>query len=229
MQEKIAEKYLLKNFIHDIASPLTTIRLSLDTLQNMLGYSENPKGVNLIRRTIGGLEQLYSIVQAAQDEALDQEKTSVVSAAKELENIMKILWPKALHHNITVKFDLKEDLKLSGKTSKFRRALLNIINNAIEALAETTKQPKLLTISTKKSNDVFRISINDNGNGIKPVDLKKILNYEYTTKKHGSGIGLTEAQEFLAEFFQAELTITSKYQQGTSVSISFPQYPLLTS
>ncbi|HLD03526.1 MAG TPA: HAMP domain-containing sensor histidine kinase [Candidatus Dojkabacteria bacterium] len=227
MQEKIADKYLLKNFIHDIASPLTTIRLSLDTLQNMLSTSENPKGTNLIRRTILGLEQLYTIVQAAQDEALDQEKTSEFSAAAELENIMKILWPKAMHHNITVKMDISEDLKLSGKTSKFRRAILNIINNAIEALVETAKQPKLLTISTKKSNDVFRISINDNGNGIRSVDLKKILNYQYTTKKHGSGIGLTEAREFLAEFFRAELVIVSKYKQGTKVTISFPQYFLL--
>ena len=211
MQNRIADKHLLKNFIHDIASPLTTIRLSLDTLQNMLNSSANSKGVNLIQRTIGGLEQLYTIIQAAQEEALEQEKSAEFSAAAELENIMKILWPKALHYGITVKMDLTEDLKLTGKISKFRRALLNIINNSIDALSETLNQPQLLTVIFKNIKGIFQISISDNGSGIKQDDLKKILNYEFTTKKYGSGIGLTEAREFLAEYFQVMCRILDKH------------------
>src|SRR3972149_2516884 len=115
MQSANSEKFLLKNFIHDIVSPITMIRLNLDLLYTRLCASSNYKEMNLLQRTISGLEQLYAIIIATKDEINLQEKEQQFSVVQELRRMVELIQPKLNQLNIELKLDLGYDWEVYGK------------------------------------------------------------------------------------------------------------------
>ena len=74
---------------------------------------------------------------------------------------------------------------------KVMQVLVNIIRNALEALVESHKKEKKLTLKTYlKDPDHVQIEIIDNGIGIDSEDMSKIFSYGFTTKEKGHGFGL---------------------------------------
>ena len=83
-------------------------------------------------------------------------------------------------------------VKLIGED--FSRVILNLCNNAFDAMRETNRnRPAKLSVRTKQEKDAIKIEIEDNGSGI-PEEIKdKILQPFFTTKKgtEGTGLGLS--------------------------------------
>ena len=101
--------------------------------------------------------------------------------------------------------------------NKFKRDLINLYKNAIEAI------PELGTIKTSvtTNDEMVSISIEDTGTGMSQEALEKIGRRGVTFKSNGSGIGLSAAIEDL-ERWGGELKVTSKLNEGTKVEILAP-------
>ena len=74
-----------------------------------------------------------------------------------------------------------------------QKVFINLMRNAIEAMAETTAaKPELnVDIRTESKRDRVHVAVRDNGPGISPANLGRIFNPFYTTKSFGMGMGLT--------------------------------------
>jgi signal transduction histidine kinase len=100
--------------------------------------------------------------------------------------------------NVDIQLDLDEEIsKVNLISEDFSRVLLNLVNNAFDAMREKTKTEPgykpVLSISTKQKEKAVEIAISDNGPGI-PEEIKdKILQPFFTTKKgtEGTGLGLS--------------------------------------
>jgi len=108
------------------------------------------------------------------------------------------------------KVDIDED--------QMRSILKNLIENAIDALPE--KKGKI-EVSSKLHGNLVIISIKDNGSGIPKQWKNKVIEPFFTTKRTGTGIGLSIVKNFLDEI-NGILKIDSDGKSGTTVSISFP-------
>jgi two-component system sensor histidine kinase HydH len=100
------------------------------------------------------------------------------------------------------------------------QAFLNILLNAIQAMPHGGH----LTVSTlpgPQPGQGGEIRIQDDGEGIDPETLKKILNPFFTTKEKGSGLGLPIVKSII-EAHQGNLTISSTPGTGTTVTITIP-------
>jgi signal transduction histidine kinase len=146
--------------------------------------------------------------------------------------------------DVDIKLDFEEKLdKVNLIGEDFSRVVLNLCNNAFDAMREKVKMyqvqrtkyedgksdftagkyvPKL-AVSTKQNNGMVTISVTDNGPGI-PDEIKdKILQPFFTTKKgtEGTGLGLSITHDII-KAHGGQLVINSKKEKSTSFNIELP-------
>jgi C4-dicarboxylate-specific signal transduction histidine kinase len=98
--------------------------------------------------------------------------------------------------------------------------LINLIKNAMDAL-EQSQQPAIRVNVTLSSNSQVSIEITDNGPGIDTDAMDKIFIPFYTTKKKGSGIGLSLSQQII-QLHGGQLKVSNTNNNGTTFHILLP-------
>jgi signal transduction histidine kinase len=155
----------------------------------------------------------------------DKEET-LFSVKDIFEKVFKLT--DAQFKNLEIIF-IKEinDFKLFGFENEFVQALINILNNAKDAL-ENMEKPRLIFISTKKDNDKLIIKITDNAGGINEDIIDKVCEPYFTTKHQakGTGIGLYMTEEIIVKHMNGFLSINNceveyenKKYKGTEITI----------
>lgn len=98
------------------------------------------------------------------------------------------------------------------------QVLINLIKNALEAL-DTTDKP-IITIEVTSSNNKATLSVQDNGAGISEEAMDNIFTPFYTTKKEGSGIGLSLSRQIM-KLHRGNISVRSVENQGTVFQLQF--------
>lgn len=133
-------------------------------------------------------------------------------------------------HNIEKKYHFQEDLPtIMGKYSDFSQALMNIVNNAIDAMHECKE--KCLHVITESDDQNIVIKVIDTGCGICKEDMPKLFTPFFSTKAsrscdeknqpRGTGLGLYSSYTLLKEY-NAQIVVDSQINEGTTFKISIP-------
>jgi PAS domain S-box-containing protein len=102
------------------------------------------------------------------------------------------------------------------------QVLLNLIKNAIEAMANMPIERRLLTISARQVDErMVEVSVSDQGDGLADGDIEKIFTPFYTTKPDGMGIGLAICRSII-EFHQGRLWVEPRREGGTVFRFTVP-------
>jgi len=126
--------------------------------------------------------------------------------------------PELKNARIQIVLNLAENLPLVNFDERLmKQALLNLIQNAIAAMGEGGK----LTVTTEGSEGELRINIADTGEGIPEENLSKIFEPYFTTKKNGSGLGLTMVFKIIKEH-EGEINVRSRKGEGSVFFITLP-------
>lgn len=129
--------------------------------------------------------------------------------------------------NVKIELDLDEQIyKIPLITEDFGRVILNLCNNAFDAMKEKINDPDyqaILRVSTHIENYQIKISLEDNGPGIKQENINNILQPFFTTKKgtDGTGLGLSLSNE-IVKSHGGEIKFTSVPGTGAIFNIIFP-------
>jgi signal transduction histidine kinase len=107
-----------------------------------------------------------------------------------------------------------KDLQLMVDRSQMEQVLINLLKNASEACAENPRAEICVATSYSAENQIFQLSVTDNGCGILPDVLDKIFIPFFTTKPTGSGIGLTLCKQIVA-LHGGSLQATSDLGKGS--------------
>jgi signal transduction histidine kinase len=121
---------------------------------------------------------------------------------------------------LRVKVQLAADApEVEADADQIKRVLLNVINNALEAMGETGGALRLITLSEQGG---VTIRVEDDGPGVE--DVERIFEPHYTTKVKGTGLGLAIAKQIVEEH-GGTIRAESKPGHGTSVRIHLPGAP----
>ena len=109
-----------------------------------------------------------------------------------------------------------------GNFQKIEQVVINVLQNACEALDDKTRAIRIRTGFDPQCGQVW-LEVADEGQGIQPDDLPHVTDPFYTTKRAcgGTGLGLSISSRIMQEH-GGELTIHSRRGEGTSVTLTFP-------
>jgi signal transduction histidine kinase len=130
---------------------------------------------------------------------------------------------EAVYRNITVNLDLpEEDLEIESDRGKLQQILLNLINNAFQAVGGEGCR---LDIRAKNEGpNRVKICIGDNGCGMSEENLAKVFEPFFTTKETGKGTGLGLAITYgLVKKLHGKISVDSRVNKGTTFTITLPK------
>lgn len=140
---------------------------------------------------------------------------------KELfDRVESLLLPKIQEQKIdcTCKV-IPPSLMLTADPDLIEQVLINLVINSIHAVKDA-ERPVIRIIAVSTSQHRVTISVTDNGYGIKPDNIEKIFVPFFTSKKEGSGIGLSLAREIM-RLHKGNITVRSNPQIETTFSMHF--------
>lgn len=224
---------LATGMAHEINQPLNTISLTVD---NVI-YSLNNQTIteNYLRTKIDkvfdNITRIKKIIDHVRTFSRDQD--DFVQASFEIntsiQNSISMISEQFSHKEINLSFiPYKNNLVLIGNAYRFEQVILNMLINSKDAIEEKKKTncskfKKRIEISANQHNNQIVIEIKDNGIGIAPEDIDKVLLPFFTTKApgQGTGLGLSISYGIIKEL-GGEIEIISKPKEGTTISIKIP-------
>ena len=136
------------------------------------------------------------------------------------DNVEQLLLPKIKEREIQFECRIvPPKLTLTADPDLIEQVLINLMINSIHAVQDT-KNPKILLLATAEGMNHVNISVSDNGYGIKPDNLEQIFVPFFTSKKEGSGIGLSLSREIM-RLHKGNITVKSKPNVETRFTLHF--------
>ena len=201
---------------HEIKNPIAVIKGYLDML-NTNNKEQVNKYIPIIKDEIQRLLTILQDFLMLNKINLDLD---IMDLNMLIEDTISKLNPLLKEKNIKLKNNLIDDeVYINGDYNRLSQVIINILKNSIEAI-ESSGQIK---ISSKIYNNNYYITIEDNGIGMTEEVMKKMRDPFYTTKKRGSGLGVSLIYE-IVEAHNSKIEYFSKYGKGTKVVLEFPIY-----
>lgn len=213
---------LVANFAHEIKNPLNGLSIATQRLIKEFP-SDNKEYTRLtttVKKEIESLNKILNDFLSLARPRIKEKNEFNLSVL--IKDTLDIIREQAKHKKIILKENIKKGIKLIGNLEDFKRAVLNILLNAIEALSLVSKKQRNLDIELFRENKEIIMVISDNGPGMDKDEIDKIFTPYFTTKKGGTGLGLYIAHNILKEH-KAKITIESEKGIGTSFRIVFKQ------
>ncbi len=210
---------------HEIRNPLGAIRSSLYVIRLAAEKAEIKldRPLDRIERSVTRCDNLIG-------DFLEYTRTHELSfkPVNATEFLNLLLDEQTFAENITIKRDLPdEDLQIVVDPDRFRRVIINLVENAAQAITEHKDCGGEICVSCRSSDTGSVISVSDNGPGIPDDVLGKIFEPLFTTKSFGAGLGLATVKQ-LIEQHGAELTIDTTPDLGTTFNINLKSTAVTT-
>ncbi len=210
---------------HEIRNPLTSIRSTIQYLENRIPDEEDK---DLASDLIGEVDRINEIIQGMLSFAkVDQLTMREIKLQQLIEDVIKLVKTTASKKNIELQFDyLSKDELIKADSGQIKQVVLNIMLNAIQSIDEGQGRVLIEVDSSevelgKRNGKVYFIKISDNGKGISHDDLVKIFDPFYTTKQEGTGLGLSISYGIITKH-GGDIEIESEIGEGTCVKIKLP-------
>lgn len=184
--------------------------------------SEEKNDILTSLRTIGQRSKsLKEFVQNFRNVNQVQEPKLIRLPISELVNELHSLFAKELDkESISLVIDSgNENYEIYADKALTMQVLINLVKNAIEAMANF-KDGKRIILRIEKSGKYIHLSVHDNGCGITPEDLEQIFIPFYSTKKSGSGIGLSISQQIMQKQ-RGDISVSSSLGKGSTFTLAF--------
>jgi two-component system sensor histidine kinase FlrB len=210
---------MMASLAHQLRTPLTAALLYTSHLANT-GLSEEQRSKFALKaknRLLNIEQQISDMLIFARGENKLQDKLSVVSLFRELEDNLDI--PLAQHDADCDLFSNQIDREIVCNKELLIGALLNLVINALQACPKGTD----LRIEANALGDWLVISVIDKGPGMDAKTLEQVQEPFYTTKSHGTGLGLSVAQ-VVAQSHNGRFEIASQLGKGTVAGFWLPFY-----
>ena len=227
---------LMAGVAHEVKNPLNAMTIHLELLKQKLSaapvavavggqsaaepraVTDVSKHVSVISNEIQRLDEV--VAGFLKFVRPDELKLQPVHLGHVISDVVTTVTPEAERYGVTVKVDVPPvPPDINADQGMLRQALLNLALNACQAMTNGGTM-RIACRSTLKRT--VEIDVEDTGVGIPPEDLKRIFDLYFTTKKRGSGIGLSMVYR-IVQLHDGDVEVESTPGSGTRFRLIFPQ------
>jgi signal transduction histidine kinase len=215
---------LSASIAHELNQPLGASNLNIQLLKMKLEQGKlNPElGKEILESLANDNQRAATIVKSLRS-IFNEDKTQSenVHISELVNNVLDIVKPELKLNNIKVQQKINPQLIVKVNTAEVIQVLLNLLNNAIQALGESGKSNKLITLEVFHDVDFVEISVTDNGNGVMPEHQPQLFELLKSTKKTGMGLGLWLSRHIVTRH-KGSLHYENAVGGGAKFVIRFP-------
>ncbi len=200
--------------VHDLKNPLLNVEAAMMRLEK--GTSPPEQAMAAVNVAV---ERMKQIMDGALDFSkplqLNRREEDAASLVKEL---LCTCSAKAEQEGVELKAEVTEQpVMVEVDSALIHRALVNLVNNAIEA----SRRGQSVSIRLRAKNDRAIIKVRDYGRGMDERTLKNLFIPFYSKKSNGTGLGTAVARKIVEEH-GGRITVKSRLANGTKISVQLP-------
>ncbi len=218
IEKKVALAELASQVVHDIRTPVASLNIILNAMQNI-----DEEERDLIGRSIRRISEIADDLLKKRKQLKEEVESQIepILLSHLLENSIGEMKLRLSDTVIQIRLDIDENARMGfvlGEEPVLKRVIANLLNNSREAMKDESGK---IEIKLQKCDDTLQLQITDTGPGIPSEILPKIFEMGFTfNKEGGSGLGLFHAKQSV-ERWGAKLEIESTIGVGTTVIIHF--------
>ncbi|HXM21863.1 MAG TPA: ATP-binding protein [Terriglobales bacterium] len=146
----------------------------------------------------------------------------LVDVNEVIREMIVLLRNEATRYSISVRTELAPDLpQVSGDRVQLQQVMMNLIMNSIDALKDVDGTRELIIKSHRTEDEQLTVSVSDTGVGLPPQQADQIFSAFFTTKLHGTGMGLRISRS-IVESHGGRLWATDNSPRGASFCFALP-------
>ena len=215
------------NVSHELRTPLQSIKMGLETIDNIKDLKENNELNNLMPLMTSQSERMENLIRdllsLSKIELQEHIRpTHEIDLIELIDYVIKTYEKIISKQNIKIIFNKVESLKIIGDRDKLIEIFTNLIDNSIKY----SDKNKEITITAKKDGEFNTVSVSDQGIGIPKESIHRITERFFTVDPSksrsvgGTGLGLAIVKHLVSQH-RAEMDINSVENEGTTIDIKF--------
>lgn len=160
---------------------------------------EHQKIIKLSERLSQKIRLINEVIAAQQSYATITTNSGTYNLAELVDEAIMLNAGSAERHDIHIEKNYRSSVPVVCQRTKLIHVLVNIYNNAKEAMAAVFEEDRKLIIDLWDDDEFVYLSLSDNGHGITKENLGKIFNQGFSTKAEGHGFGLHSSANYIKE------------------------------
>lgn len=213
---------MLHSIAHQWRQPLNNIAIYVQNLDEM--YRNGELSQDQLHQDVQTIMEIIMYMSKTIDDFRSffrHDKTVYrFSVADQINQTLRYASSRIEQSGITIHLDIRTNVELDSYPSEYTQVLLNIINNAVDALKNTPAEHPELWITLDTDSGRSRVVVRDNAGGIADDVLPRVFDPYFTTKPlgEGTGIGLYMAKIIVEKNLGGKLTVCNR-DQGAEFTI----------
>jgi signal transduction histidine kinase len=177
---------------HEINNPLAIINGHVGVLRRQIATAtpENEEVLRKLSAIENTVQRIAKIIRGLRSYARESDHSSLETFTVEsvIEDTLSFCHEKFKNNGVALNSKLEPNLLLQGRPTQISQVLLNLLNNAYDAVSSSHN--KEVTVEAKRKDNGVELSVSDSGPGV-PIHLRtKVMEPFFTTKEVGKGVGL---------------------------------------
>lgn len=217
---------MINNIAHQWRQPLNNLGLIVQSIKadydyNSLTAEKMTEDVEKIMNTIMFMSQTINDFSSFFSD--DKVKTTF-HVSQALTKVIAMIEASISKQGVHIVVEERNSpVAINGYYNEYKQVLLNLLNNARQALLDSKADRPAITVSIFRENDQAVIQVRDNAGGIPETIIGQVFDPYFTTKEHGkgTGIGLYMSKTIIEEHFCGVITVSNS-ADGAEFTVSIP-------
>ena len=219
---------------HEINQPLLSISLSVENMFSRINQSnlvDDKYFQNKSERIFEDITRIGRIIDHVRAFSSDQDDYIATNfdLNESIQNAVSLIYEQFKHHGIDLIINLDQTIPaITGNTYRFEQVILNFLTNAKDSFEDKKRKTKsefqkVIEVRTYHDEVANCVEIKDNGCGIRPEDIHRVMLPFFSTKGVGKGTGLGLSISFgIIKELDGNIEIESELMTGTKFRITIP-------
>jgi signal transduction histidine kinase len=210
---------------HELKQPLGSIALNCETVKILVQHPQPDvqEALEVLDETIIATKRANEHLEGIRDLfGRNSRLQEVIDINDTAGGTVRLFAGELRSNSINVRMELSPTpLVAFGHRGQIQQVLVNLLSNAVEALAKVADGPRVITIRTAADDNMAVVEVEDSGPGIAPANSALVFDPFVTTKPHGMGLGLAICRT-IVDRHGGKLTTLPTHPRGTIFRLLLP-------